>query len=643
MLSVINKRNATIFSVLILIATAAFAVMNVMKSAEVADAPKASYIVQGKAIDAMSELVEQAGGEISHRLPIINAIGALLTDAQFELLSQQADLRVSENRKVVSHSSRDVLPDYAIETYITRQTRANFLHRYGIKGQGVTIATIDSGISDKFERGAYIRLDSTGNDRVLAKYDALKGKESKKLDDDSHGHGSHIAGVAISSAMDEKGRFNGIAPDSDLVSIKAFDGSGQGSYLDVLDGINWMIENKDRFNIRVANMSFGSEVYSFYWDDPLNQAVMAAWDAGIVVVTSAGNQGPVPMTITAPGNIPYVITVGAVTDDYTPYSFKDDRITTFSSQGPTIDAFIKPEVVSWGGHVRGKINGRLVQSIEQKYHKASEGGEDYYMISGTSQASAVVTGTVALMLSLEPNLSPDTIKCRLMHSARPLRDADTGKKISPFKQGAGRTDAWSAVMSYADNCANKGLDIKADLAGEAHYVGTALINNEGEFAALDQNGNVQSEGLGWGASLKGLGWGANLNGLGWGASLEGFGWGASVEGLGWGVSMEGLGWGASVEGLGWGSSLEGLGWGSSLEGLGWGNSLEGLGWGNSLEGLGWGNSKSSNLESATVEIEPETEFADDLEVSDDFDMEPLDNGKIFGAEQPDLELNSATE
>lgn len=230
-----------------------------------------------------------------------------------------------------------------------------------------------------------------------------------------------------------------------------------------------------------------------------------------------------------------------------------------------------------------------------------------------------------------------------MHSARPLRDADTGKKISPFKQGAGRTDAWSAVMSYADNCANKGLDIKADLAGEAHYVGTALINNEGEFAALDQNGNVQSEGLGWGASLKGLGWGANLNGLGWGASLEGFGWGASVEGLGWGVSMEGLGWGASVEGLGWGSSLEGLGWGSSLEGLGWGNSLEGLGWGNSLEGLGWGNSKSSNLESATVEIEPETEFADDLEVSDDFDMEPLDNGKIFGAEQPDLELNSATE
>lgn len=643
MLSVNDKRNATIFSLLILIATATLAVMNLGKTDQAVDTPKAAYIVQGNAIDKVSKLVEQVGGEISHTLPVINAVGALLTESQYAELSAQDSLRVSENRKVTSHSSRDVLPDYAIETYITRQTRANFLHRYGIKGQGVTIATIDSGVSDKFERGAYIRLNTVGNDRVLAKYDALKGKESKKLDDDKHGHGSHVAGVAVSSAMDEKGRYNGIAPDSDIVSIKAFDGNGQGSYLDVLDGINWMIENKDRYNIRVANMSFGSEVYSYYWDDPLNQAVMAAWDAGIVVVTSAGNQGPVPMTITAPGNIPYVITVGAITDNYTPYSFRDDRVTTFSSQGPTIDAFIKPEVVSWGGHVRGKINGTLVKNIDSKFHKSDKGGEDYFMISGTSQASAVVTGTVALMLSLEPNLSPDTIKCRLIKSARTLRDADTGQKVSPFKQGAGRTDAWSAVMSYADNCANKGMDIKADLAGQTHYVGTALINSEGDFAALDQNGQVQSEGLGWGASLKGLGWGANLNGLGWQTALEGFGWGVSVEGLGWGVSMEGLGWGASVEGLGWGSALEGLGWGTSLEGLGWGNSLEGLGWGNSLEGLGWGNNNQANLESAAVEIEPETQFADDMEIEEDFDQEPVDNGKIFGVDDADVIENGATE
>ena len=110
-----------------------------------------------------------------------------------------------------------------------------------------------------------------------------------------------------------------------LVVVKAFDADGQGGYADVIRGIDWIVQNKDVYGIRVLNMSLSAPPRSHYWDDPLNQAVMAAWEAGIVVVASAGNGGPDPMTIGVPGNVPYIITVGAMSDNFTPGDGSDDR------------------------------------------------------------------------------------------------------------------------------------------------------------------------------------------------------------------------------------------------------------------------------------------------------------------------------
>ena len=179
----------------------------------------------------------------------------------------------------------------------------------------------------------------------------------------------------------------------------------------MIRALDWVVSNHQAYGIRVLNLSFSAPPQSYYWDDPLNQAVMAAWQAGIVVVASAGNTGPEPMTIGVPGNVPYVITVGAMTDNYSPEDPSDDMMTYWSSAGPTIEAFVKPELVAPGGHLSGYMPSS--GTLPQQYPDFYDSGQ-YFTMSGTSQAAAVVSGIVALLLQDEPWLTPDDVKCRLM-------------------------------------------------------------------------------------------------------------------------------------------------------------------------------------------------------------------------------------
>ena len=328
---------------------------------------------------------------------------------------------------------------------------------------------IDTGISLKKKKGEFLAEDTRGYDRLLARWDARYSRAIKlDKDIDKHGHGSHIAGVAASSVLDENGDYNGMAPDANLVSVRAFSDRGKGSYGDIINAISWVIDNKNRYNIRVVNLSFGSPVQSHYWDDPLNQAVMRAWQAGIVVVTSAGNSGPDPMSITVPGNVPYVITVGAATDAYTANDKSDDYLASFSAVGPTHDAFIKPDLITYGGHVASRM---AEEKDLKRSYPDSKITKNYYRVSGTSQAAAMVSGAVALMLEAEPGLSPDDVKCRLMASAHAAVDSQGKLAYSPFQQGAGMMNIKAAVDSRAQGCANQGLDIDADLAGHKHFQG----------------------------------------------------------------------------------------------------------------------------------------------------------------------------
>ena len=308
------------------------------------------------------------------------------------------------------------------------------------------------------------------------------GADADSIDDWS-GHGTHVTSVIVGSRTTAAGRYQGVAPGADVVAIKTFEPDGSGRYIDVIRGIDLIVRHKDDYGIRVLNLSFSGTPVSRYWEDPLNQAVMAAWQAGIVVVAAAGNSGPDPMTVGVPGNVPYIITVGAMTDSYTPADPTDDRLASWSSAGPTHDGFVKPDIVAPGGHLLGIIPGDSWIALEHPQYFQPDG--DYFTMSGTSQAAAVVSGVVALMLQADPSLSPDDVKCRLLSTARAAVDSNGAAAYSIFQQGAGLIDAMAAINSGATGCANRGMDVDLDLAGVVHYGGPAHQDSDGNFYLVD--------------------------------------------------------------------------------------------------------------------------------------------------------------
>ncbi|MCP4993779.1 MAG: S8 family peptidase, partial [Gammaproteobacteria bacterium] len=351
---------------------------------------------------------------------------------------------------------------------------ADILHDQGIKGTGITVAILDTGLWNKSSI-----IDNSNGNRVLAEYDVSLNHpdyddEKYEVDiGDPNGHGTHITSIILGHEILQNGDWQGIAPEVNLVAVKAFNEHGASSYIDVIAALDWIVSHKDAYDIRVVNLSFSATPQSFYWEDPLNQAVMAAWQSGIVVVAAAGNSGPDPMTIGVPGNVPYIITVGAMTDNYTPEDLSDDVVTSFSSAGPTHERFVKPDVVAPGGHMVGMMPYSSRIPMQHPNFRLSNNSK-YYEMSGTSQSAAVVSGIVALMLEADPTLTPDDVKCRLMYTARPAVDANGDLAASIFQQGAGLVNAYDAVNSTVSGCANQGLDIANDLDPNAtgHYVGS---------------------------------------------------------------------------------------------------------------------------------------------------------------------------
>ncbi len=347
------------------------------------------------------------------RWAIIDAVGAQLTPSQLAALrGRDASVRIHQDRRTkLAGDGGDPLSAIVYPQLVD----ADLVHAQGMFGDGVTVAVLDSGFMLTNE----LRKTINGEVRLLRRYDAITNMEDEALD--RHGHGSHVSSIILnrSSSDDPDPKYRSIAPNANVVAVKAFNRHGIGSYADVIRGMEWILSHKDEYGIRIVNMSFSAPPQSNYWDDPLNQAVMRLWQAGIVVVAAAGNTGPEPMTVGVPGNVPYIITVGAMTDNYTPEDGSDDLSGLFSSAGPTVEGFVKPELVAPGGHMTALMrpNRRLRQE-----HPEFHDGDKYFTMSGTSQAAAVVSGIVALMLQANPGLTPDEVKCRLMASARPAQD-----------------------------------------------------------------------------------------------------------------------------------------------------------------------------------------------------------------------------
>jgi len=333
---------------------------------------------------------------------------------------------------------RYISPDRPVKASldtVTPAIGATVAWELGVDGNGIGVAVIDSGVSDV----ADLRDPETGKSRVVYSESFLT---DNKNTNDEYGHGTHVAGIIASNGAGSypglyRNTFKGVAPKANIINLKVLDANGAGTDSMVIAAIDRAIELKSQYNIRIINLSLGRGVYDSYVDDPLDQAVEAAYRAGIIVVVAAGNQGRVNDadthgygTINAPGNDPYVITVGATKTEGTP-SMLDDQMASYSSKGPTlIDHIVKPDIVAPGNRIVSLNAPNSTISTEypsmQVFPTDSAcvampgncaGQAQYLTMSGTSMATPVVAGAAALLLQQDPTLTPDQIKARLMKTA----------------------------------------------------------------------------------------------------------------------------------------------------------------------------------------------------------------------------------
>jgi serine protease AprX len=520
------------------------------------DNPLQSYIISAKNFTLLKANLKELGVTPSHELKIIDSVAVELTQAQLNTLQNKQKIKFTTNHKVelsgLNYGQRRWQP----KSVVTEQVDATYVHYSGNYGGGVTIGFLDTGL----DQLPGLSTDLNGRDKAWGTYDAINDTVSN-YDDEASGHGTHVASIATNSDFDSNGQIYGVAPNAAHVGIKAFDAEGKATYADVIRGIDWALQVKDQINLRVLNMSFSGPVRSNYWDDPLNRAVMKLWQAGIVVVASAGNKGPDPLSIGVPGNVPYIITVGAMTDDYTAFNYSDDKVATFSSVGPTPEGFVKPDIIAPGGHISGLM--AFDSQIAAEHPEFHDGGR-YFEMSGTSQAAAVVSGVVALILTDNPSLTPDQVKCKLMASAYSANNEDGTKRYSVFQQGAGLVSAYYAIASDETDCANSHLDIAKDLNDEEHFYGPANINEDGNFyvEGLGQeyvwdvnDPSVSGDGMFWRTSFEAQSaWQdtATTDGFFWRTNFEtdGFFWRTDVgtDGFFWrtGVGTDGFFWRTNV-------------------------------------------------------------------------------------------------
>lgn len=399
-------------------------------SAASAQTARAEVIVQmqdGASIAKGHALVSDAGGHVTRDLRIVNGFGAELSDAAARRLARNPAVRaVSPNGRVESSGYEGGLSAKRLKTAFNQSIGADSAWTPGLTGRGVGVAVIDTGIAGELPDFRVAADDPRS--RVVASAVVNPGARSAG---DSYGHGTHVAGLIAGNGGERpdkdklRGRYAGVAPDADLISVKVSDDDGNTSVIDVIDGLQFVLDHKDRFNIRVVNLSLNSTVAESYLTDPLDAAVEEAWFRGLVVVSAAGNRGAAEQAVSyAPANDPYVITVGAV-DDMNSKNVDDDRLAPWSSRGVTQDGITKPEVLAPGASIESvlapgsQFAGECPKCVRD---------DEYFRVGGTSMATGVVSGAVALLLQAHPEWTPDQVKGAIMSS---LRDVPgTGRELA---------------------------------------------------------------------------------------------------------------------------------------------------------------------------------------------------------------------
>ncbi|MEX2422525.1 MAG: S8 family serine peptidase, partial [Acidimicrobiia bacterium] len=494
--------------------------------------PTAGWIVRSAPgqTGVVADLLAGSGVTSFSPLPIIDGFVVDMTAAAAERLrsafavvsvvpDSQIELSAFESGPPSDEGSLVRIVDHVIG--------ADTFWEAGYTGQGVDVAIIDSGIAP------VAGLD--GPNKVVNGPDISFDSPQANLNHlDLFGHGTHMGSIIAGSDLDDgaaptkkdfRKSYMGIAPNARLVNVKVADGQGLADVSQVIAAIDWVVAHQDDptrgLDIRVLGLAFGTDGTQSPALDPLAYAVEQAWNSGIVVVASSGNDGNA-VPVRNPASHPSIIAVGAVDTRGTPAT-ADDRVLPFSNCGTdrTVD------LVAPGKSVLGlRVPGSFIDA-----HNGSAVVQDrLFRGSGTSQASAIVTGAVALIVDQRPDITPDEVKALLAQSSSPLR------KVSAACQGAGLID-----MDTAFGMSTPTVEQSAPLATGAgtlegargtHHVEHDGVVLEGEADIFGNDWNGESspdffDGASWsGASWSGASWsGASWSGASWsGASWSGASW-----------------------------------------------------------------------------------------------------------------------
>jgi serine protease AprX len=398
-------------------------------------------IVQKLGHDTRAErLVLQLGGSITMDLSLINAFAAQVPARAVATIARAASVRwVSFDAPIDTDACSDCVDTSRATSAWLQATRVKDLWAWnpGLQGQGVSVAVVDSGINP--QQDLYTRM---GVNRLIAAVRFNDGYNQTVYD--NYGHGNHVAGIIGSNGDRSGGVYVGMAPMVNLINVKVSDDEGRATIANVVDGLQWIYENKDRYNIRVVNLSLNATVAESYHTSPLDAAVEILWFNKITVVVSAGNRGAAGLY--PPANDPFVITVGATDDKSTPGT-SDDTIASFSAYGTTTDGIAKPDLVAPGTNIVSLMaNPNSLLATRYPDHVVNQ---TYFRMSGTSMAAPMVAGAVALLLQDEPHLTPDQVKYRLKATARPF---DT-----PTRAGAGYLDVNTTIRGNTTASTNTGI------------------------------------------------------------------------------------------------------------------------------------------------------------------------------------------
>ncbi|MEY2435129.1 MAG: serine protease AprX, partial [Acidimicrobiaceae bacterium] len=416
-------------------------------------------------------------GKVVADLSIVDAVAADVTPDELAELSNDSLVTIVPNVEVSVAGVADATGRPPAAVFPTTSGATSLLAN-GLNGKGVTVAVLDTGIT----RLPDFRGRLAGGVDLTGEGDPFQ---------DSYGHGTFVSGLIAGNGASSQGAYVGEAPGASLASIKVAGATGVTDLATVIGGVQWAVNNRKALSIGVLNISMGAVPFPSSVNNPLDRAVEAAWRNGIVVVTSAGNTGPINGTITSPGDDPLVVTVGALDDNGTAGA-TDDTMTSFSAVGPTaVDGWFKPDLVASG---RSVVSLRAPNSTIDAANPEARIGAANFVGSGTSFSAAITSGAAAIVRQGYPGASPDRVKGVLLGGAAP------GPVGNPFVDGFGSLNVLNAIT------------VKATLTQSAPTTATPLGSQVSLF--------VTGAGSAWtGSSWNGSSWyGSSWNGSSWNGS-----------------------------------------------------------------------------------------------------------------------------